>query len=179
MELAGRRDDAPPLADRQRRQPPRDKLVRVLPERDVIERVTKQPREARAHLCRLLCGAFPLVVDKLRRIQPRALLRLEAHVGPRLVRVAGQQDSLGDAEAGVVDGDDRSHGFRLPIYRLPATSFWSVNSAGAALGCQQALDALTNRSSCRTTWSLWSSNSLATVYRHSNDPRSIAARSAR
>ena len=85
MELAGRRDDAPPLANRQRRQPPRDKLVRVLPERDVIERVTKQPREARAHRCRLLCGAFPLVVDKLRRIQPCALLRLEGHVGPRLM----------------------------------------------------------------------------------------------
>ena len=85
MELARRRDDAPPLANRQRRQPPRDELVRVLPERDVIERVTNQPREARAHLCRLLCGTFPFVVDQLRRIQPRALLRVEADVGPRLV----------------------------------------------------------------------------------------------
>ena len=43
---------------------------------------------------RLLRGALPLLVHELRRVEPGSLLRLESHVRPRLVRMAGQQQPL-------------------------------------------------------------------------------------
>ena len=47
-------------------------------------------------------SAAPTFVHELRGVEPRALLRLERHVGPRLMRVAGEQQPFGDAEARVV-----------------------------------------------------------------------------
>ena len=103
VELAVGGDDARTVAQRECREPSRDELVRVLAERDVRLRCR---RASRAKPARTSCGldgrALPLVVDELRGVEPGALLRLEADVRPRLVRVAGEQQPLADAEARVV-----------------------------------------------------------------------------
>ena len=89
----------------QGRQPARDELVRVLAEGDVLRRVAEQSGEA-GPTCRRLSGRpRPLVVDELGGIEPRALLGLEADVGPRLVGMSGQQQAFGDVEARVVWGE--------------------------------------------------------------------------
>ncbi len=88
--------------ERQRGQQPRDQLVRVLPERDVTVGIVQEPPESRAHARGLFDRAFPFVVDELRRIEPGALLRFESDIGPGLMRVAGEEQALGDAKAGIV-----------------------------------------------------------------------------
>src|SRR5205814_3668085 len=75
--------------------------------RDVVRRISEQPREASAHEGGLLRRALPFVVDELRRIEPRALLRLEALVWPCLMRVPRQQHALRHAEARVVRRERR------------------------------------------------------------------------
>ena len=47
--------------------------------------IAEQVREACTHACRPLKRTIPLVVDELRRIEPRALLRLEGDIGPGLM----------------------------------------------------------------------------------------------
>jgi hypothetical protein len=91
MELAVRRDDTAACAKRKSRQPTRHQFVRVLSERDVVGVVAQQARKAGAHTRRPLGRALPLVVDELRRIEPRALLCLEGDVRPRLMRMSGEQ----------------------------------------------------------------------------------------
>jgi hypothetical protein len=73
--------------------------VRVLSECDVARAVADQPREARADCGSLDSRPFPFLVDERRGIEPRALLRFEAGIGPRLMRVAGQQQTFGDAKS--------------------------------------------------------------------------------
>ena len=90
------------VEERQRGQPARDELVRVLAERDVLWPVAEEPREAGAHGCGLDRRSLPFVVDELCGIEPGALLRVEADVRPRLVRVAGQQQPLADSKSRVV-----------------------------------------------------------------------------
>ena len=77
----------------------RDELVRVLAERDVAVGIAEQTPESGLHQGRLLSRALPFRVDELRGVEPRLLLRLESNVRPGLMRVAGQQKPLGDAEA--------------------------------------------------------------------------------
>ena len=126
VELAVRRHDPRTIQEWQRRQPAGDELVRVLSECDVVGMIAEQPRKRGLHLRCLLARPRPLVVHELRRIEPRALLRLEADVGPRLVRVARQQQALRDAEAGIVCGERvRSHVERR--YRLARISQRSGN----------------------------------------------------
>ncbi|HEU4692859.1 MAG TPA: hypothetical protein VFS23_31070 [Vicinamibacterales bacterium] len=71
----------------------------VVTEGDVARAVADQPGEPSADRGRLKCSAVPFLVDELRGVEPRTLLRLEADVGPRLVRVAGQQQTFGDAKS--------------------------------------------------------------------------------
>ena len=71
----------------------------VLSECDIGAAVANQPGEAGADCVRLERGPLPFVVDELRSLEPCALLRLEADVGPRLVRVTGQQQAFGDAKS--------------------------------------------------------------------------------
>jgi hypothetical protein len=71
----------------------------VLSEREVGGVVANEPGEAGADCGSLDRCAFPFLVDELGGIEPRALLRLEADIGPRLVRVAGQQQTFGDAKS--------------------------------------------------------------------------------
>ncbi len=101
-------------SERQRGQQARDELVRVLPERDVAVGAVQQPPKPRLHARRLLGRTFPLRIYELRRIQPRLLLGLEPDIGPRLMRVAGEQEALGDAEATVMLRQWRRH-FRVQI----------------------------------------------------------------
>ena len=61
---------------------------------------------------RLLRRLLPLEIDVLRGVEPGALLGLEPDVRPRLVRMAGQQQPLPDAEFGVMTGQV-SHGSGL------------------------------------------------------------------
>src|SRR5207249_10047813 len=65
-------------------------------------RVVEQLREAAPHAVRHGESVLPLVVYVLRRVEPGALLGLETDVRPGLMRVAGQEQPLGDAEPAVV-----------------------------------------------------------------------------
>jgi len=104
VELTVRGDELRAFRERQRRQQPRHQLVSVLPQRDLAAAIVEQPPKSVAHKVGLLPGASPFLVDELGRVEPRALLRVEGDVGPGLVRVAGQQQPLGDAEAGIMRG---------------------------------------------------------------------------
>ena len=83
-------------------QPARDKLVRVLAERDVLCVVADESSEARAHCFGLDGRSLPFVVDELSGIEPGALLCVEPDVRPRLVRVACEQKPLTDSKSRVV-----------------------------------------------------------------------------
>ena len=102
--------------------------MRVLAERDLFDVCTEQPREARPDVLRPLFRLCPFVIDQFRRIQPRLLLRIERHVRPGLVGMAGQQQALGDAEAGVVEGE-RGH---WTGYGLPASGFGGDDGTSVA-----------------------------------------------
>ena len=105
MELAVGCDDARMGGERECRQPARDKLVRVLAERDVLCVVADESSEARAHCFGLDGGSLPFVVDELSGIEPGALLCVEPDVRPRLVRVACEQKPLTDSKSRVVQGE--------------------------------------------------------------------------
>jgi hypothetical protein len=102
VELAIRCDDARMGGERERGQPARDELVRVLAECDVLCAVADESSEASAHRCGLDRRSLPLVVDELCGIEPGALLRVEPDVRPRLVRVACEQKPLTDSKSRVV-----------------------------------------------------------------------------
>jgi hypothetical protein len=76
--------------------------VGVLPKRNVFGPVAQQPGKPGPDARGLDLSLLPFPVDVFGRIKPGALLRLEADVRPRLVRVAGQQQPLANAEARVV-----------------------------------------------------------------------------
>jgi len=46
----------------------------------------------------------PLVIDKLRRIAPRLSLPVESAIGPRLMRVAGEQKPFVHTKPTIVPG---------------------------------------------------------------------------
>jgi hypothetical protein len=73
--------------------------VGVLPESDVVWTVAEEPREACTDGGGLNRCPVPFLVDELCGIEPGALLRFEADIGPRLVRVAGQQQTLADSKS--------------------------------------------------------------------------------
>src|SRR5206468_11070380 len=98
MELAVGRDERRPDVEWQGGEQTRDRLVRVLGERDISVRIVEEPAKAGLYARRLLCCAFPFFVDELRRFEPRALLRLERHVRPGLMPMPVQQQALADAE---------------------------------------------------------------------------------
>ena len=102
MELAVGCDDSRMGGERECGQPARDKLVRVLAERDVLCVVADESSEARAHCFGLDGGSLPFVVDELSGIEPGALLCVEPDVRPRLVRVACEQKPLTDSKPRVV-----------------------------------------------------------------------------
>ena len=102
VELAVGRDELRPLPQRQRGQEPQHELVRVRSERDRRAGVVEQPPHALAQPLRLRERPLPLEIRVLGRVLPRLELPLAPDVGPRLVRVPGQQQPLGDAELRVV-----------------------------------------------------------------------------
>src|SRR5207253_5627628 len=102
VELSGRRYEAGASPQGQRREPAHDQLVRIHAQRDGAVRVVEQLREAAPHAVRHGESVLPLVVYVLRRVEPGALLGLETDVRPGLMRVAGQEQPLGDAEPAVV-----------------------------------------------------------------------------
>src|ERR1041385_4370971 len=105
MKLTIRRDHLVALLEGQGREEPRHQLVRVRRERDVVACIVEQTREPGAHLVRLLERLLPHIIDILGRIEPRLLLRLERHVGPRLMRMTRKENALADSEARVVFGE--------------------------------------------------------------------------
>ena len=88
----------------ERREEADHELVRVLPERDLGFRLPKETPEPVPNLLGLGERAVPLLVDVPRRVLERLELTFARHVGPGLVRVAGQKQAIGDAERGVVGG---------------------------------------------------------------------------
>src|SRR5262245_42930445 len=114
MELAGGRHETPPRLERQRRQPACHEFMRVLSERDVLRPVAEQTREPGTHACSLFKRAIPLVINELRRIEPRALLRLEGDVGPGLMGMSGKENPFGDSETGIVRRERVRHSETTP-----------------------------------------------------------------
>ena len=103
VELAGRRHQAAsPAGQLERRQESDHEVVRAGTERDVARGVSEQAAEPGAHLVGPGGGDVPLVIDELGGVVERLELAVPGHVGPRLVRVPGQQEPLGHPEAGVV-----------------------------------------------------------------------------
>ncbi len=102
--------------------------MRVLPEGDVAVAIVQELPEPLLHARRLSQGAFPFAVDELRRIEPGTLLSVVRHIGPGLVRMTGEQQTLGDAKAGIVrreistcDGHGKRQ--RLPEYSLQLRAY--------------------------------------------------------
>jgi hypothetical protein len=85
VELTVGSDDARTFEKRQRREPSRHQFMGVLSESDVVSPVTDESREAGANGGSLRGRSLPLVVDELRGIEPRTLLRREADIRPRLM----------------------------------------------------------------------------------------------
>lgn len=79
--------------------------MRVGSKGDPIGRVIQEPSKPAPHVVRFLESFFPDVVDRLRSIQPRLLLRLKRYIGPRLVRMSREQNPFGDPEATVMLGE--------------------------------------------------------------------------
>ncbi len=79
-----------------------DQLMGVRRKGQPATRVSQQPDKPIADPLRLNEGVLPLVVHVARRIEPRRRLRVEGRIGPRLVRVAGEEQPLGHPEPRVV-----------------------------------------------------------------------------
>src|SRR3989475_5370783 len=114
VKLSGGRDDAGSSAEGQGGAPPADRLVGVRAESDRAIGVVEQPRKPALHPARHGKRALPLLVHVLGRVEPGALLGLEPHVGPCLMRVACQQQSVRDPEAAIM----RREGVRTAVQRL-------------------------------------------------------------
>jgi hypothetical protein len=99
VKLSIRRHDPRALQKWERRQPSRHELVRVLSEGDVPAIVADKPGESSPHRRRLNGRAIPFLVHELCRVEPRALLRFESGVGPRLMRVTRQQQAFSNSKA--------------------------------------------------------------------------------
>jgi YVTN family beta-propeller protein len=105
VEFAIGGDDARTLEERECGEPACDELVGVLAERDVLCLVANETGETGADGRSLLCRSRPLFIDELRGVEPRTLLRFEPDIGPRLMRVAGEQQPLADSESRVEGGE--------------------------------------------------------------------------
>ena len=104
VELAVGAHEAWALVQVQRREQADDELVRVDAQGDLAVGVAEQRPEAGAHLLGLCEGPPPLLVHVARGVHEGLDVALERDVRPRLMRVPGQQQPLGDAEARVVVG---------------------------------------------------------------------------
>ena len=102
VELAVGGHQAGPGPERQRGEEADDQLVRVRPEGDAASRVSQEPGESLADPFGLGERVVPFVVHEAGRVLPGRLLAVEAAVGPRLVRVAGEQEALRHGEPGIV-----------------------------------------------------------------------------
>ncbi len=93
VELAVGGDDPGALLQRQCGEKPHHELVRVGAQRDVALEIFEQRGEATCYAVGFGEGAIPLVVHQLGGGEPGTLLGREADVGPRLMRVPGQQEA--------------------------------------------------------------------------------------
>src|SRR6266545_6491730 len=105
MKLAVRGDQLEALSEGQGREEPHDQLVGVRCERDLVRRVVEQPRKPTPYLDGFVKRLFPHIVYEFSGIKPRLLLRLERYIGPCLMGVPGEEDSLRDPKACVVLGE--------------------------------------------------------------------------
>ena len=76
--------------------------MRVGRKRNRRNGIVKQPPHPLAQALRLRERPLPFEIGVLGRVLPRLQLPLARHVRPRLVRVAGQEQPLGNAEGRVV-----------------------------------------------------------------------------
>ena len=104
VELAVGAHEPRARAQVERREQADDELVGVDAQGDLAVRVAEQRPKAGAHLLGLGERPPPLLVHVARGVVEGLDLALERDVRPRLVRVPGQQQPLGDAEARVVLG---------------------------------------------------------------------------
>ena len=100
--------------------------MRVPRERDRRTGVGEQPPDSLAHALGLRERALPLQVGVLGRVLPRLQLALARDVGPRLVRVPGQKQPLGDPEGRVVLGKTLDQSSLRTAQRSGKNGLWSV-----------------------------------------------------
>ncbi len=74
----------------------------VRPQGDVTGRIVQQTAPAFAHFVGNGSSAVPFLVDQRGGIQPGLLLRVEGDVGPGLMRMPRQEQSIGNSKPGVV-----------------------------------------------------------------------------
>src|SRR5262249_28273146 len=93
------------LGQRQRREQARDEFVSILSERDGTRRIIQQAPESRLDERSLFRRTIPLGIDKVRGVEPRALLRVERHVRPGLMGMAREEHALGHAKPQIIPGE--------------------------------------------------------------------------
>ena len=132
----------------QRRQQSHHELVRVRPQGDVAVRIVQQPPPACAHFVGNGSSAVPFLVDQRGGIQPGLLLRVERDVGPGLMRMPGQEQSLGDSKPWRSDAPGLEMRTDFPEVRKQrranrrAEIGGTGRSAGSRLDADRALDHL-------------------------------------
>ena len=128
VELAVGRHETRSSPEVECRQEAQHEPERVLVERDLRVRLVEPQPETLAHALRLLERAPPLLVDVERRVVPGLDDAFPTDVGPGLVRVAGQEQTLPDAEARVVRREllrpDQSS--ERTVQRSGKNGLWSV-----------------------------------------------------
>ncbi len=116
VELTVGGDDAGPGAQVERGQQPHDKLVSVGPENEVAVAVAQQAPPTLPDALGAGEGALPLPVHQFGGVVPSCPLARFRAVGPRLMGVAGEQQSFSHPEAGVVASERvRRAGKRLQV----------------------------------------------------------------
>ncbi len=104
VKLTIRGNELGTLAKGQGGQKPYDQLMRVRRQRDSVWGVVEQSREPTSYFNGFVKRFFPYVVHVFCRIEPRLLLRRKRHVGPRLMGMSGEQNTLCHPKATVVFG---------------------------------------------------------------------------
>ena len=136
VELTVGRDQAGSPAQVERGEKAQHEGVRVLVERDRAARIAEQRSEPLADTLGLRECALPLVVDRQSGVVPGLEHALAPDVGPGLVRVAGEEQPLGDAERRVVAGEllRRDQSSARTVQRSGKKGLFSVSRRYAAPG---------------------------------------------
>ena len=90
----------------------------ILAQRIVASGIAKHPRESCAHaFCCFEC-AIPFLVYEFGSIIPGPHVGIAAAIRPGLMRMAGQEETLADLEAGVVRGETLTDSIQRKVTKV-------------------------------------------------------------